>query len=58
MQRKDTVTMSGEEFDKIQTNLWLITDCIDRGCGAKISFGAIRGWAQAALDIMGVEECL
>ena len=60
MQRKDTVTMSGEEFDKIHTCLWLITDCIDSEHGSK-TFSLIpdiRRYAQEALDIMDMEEYL
>jgi len=56
MQRKNIVTMSGEEFDKIHTNLWLITDYIDNGYKTETLTKDIRAWAQGALDIMDLED--
>ena len=59
MKRQDTVTMDGEEFDSIHTNLWLITDIIDRNdvhAADEEMVKNIKRYAQDALDIMDREE--
>ena len=65
MQRQDTVTMDGDEFDDIHTKIWLITDLID---DAKTSYmyspgdeteqllNGIRQTATEALRIMDKED--
>ena len=63
MQRKDTVTMSGEEFDSIHMYLGLVVDCIegcriDEKCKTTTAITDIRRWAKEALDIMDMEEYL
>jgi len=60
MERKDLVTMTGDEFDDIHTKIWCIKDTIDRAEGkiTKKLLQEIREYAVTALMIMDSEEYL
>ena len=58
MQRQDTVTMDGDDFDDIHTKIWLITDIIDRaeGCITEKVLTEIRQTVTEALRIMDKDD--